>query len=347
MLMSFVMPQPIPPKLSVCIPAYGRVREYTLLLQSLLLQTSPPDEILICEDGSKERAQLKSITLDLVPQFSDAGCNVRFIENPNNLGYDANLRELIKLAKFEYVVFIGNDDYFLSDGIENLKSYLSLHKVLACSRSFSRFHTDPLQPVGFSRVFKTDTILNKATYPAGMMVRVGGFFGGLVFDRAWANSKNTTQYDGSLFYQIYLLFVAYTEGNIGYVSTPLVAARADNAPLFGNSESEKLHFVPGRYTAESRGRMWAEILRIATDCENKAGIPILESVKKELSGRMSFHVFEMFAGRPSSELNALRTELVRLNLFDDLTPKFLFWFNKFLGGKSIYGYILTRKIFQK
>lgn len=335
------------PSLTVCIPAYGRCEEYALLLKSLANQILPPTEILVCEDGSAQREQLRLISAEFAPKFKQMGCEFRLIENPSNLGYDGNLRELISLAKSEYVFFIGNDDYVLSDGVKTTREFLALQPVLASSRSFLRFQHNPSQPVGVSRFFKQNMILNRFNTQAGTMQRLGGFFGGLVFNRDWANAQSTQIYDGTLYYQIYLLLKAYASGNIGYIAEPTVAARADNAPLFGSAHSEQEFFVPGKYTAAARGRMWSSILKIAQDCERDTQVDMFDSIKQELSGRMSFHVFEMFAGRSTQELNALRKELAQLELFDHPLPRLLYWVNRLAGRYARHLYTLARRFIQR
>lgn len=340
-------PQHTSISISICIPAYGRPAEFSLLLKSLRLLTTPAHEILICEDGSPQRQQVFELAQQFANDMRDAPTIVRYVNNEKNLGYDGNLRQLISLATGDYVFFIGNDDYVLPQAMKTAGQFLQQHKVLAASRSFARFSTNPLQPVGYSRVYPTDKVITKDNASAGMVQRIGGFFGGLIFDRRWAESMATNEYDGTLYYQMYLLLNAYATGTIGYMCEPTVAARADNAPLFGNAQSEQGHFTPGRYSAQARGKMWESILRIAQDTEHKTGVPISEAVRHELSGRMSFHVFEMFAGRDKDELLRLRSELIRLQLYGHWLPKCFYLVNYVLGNYSIYFYLSARKVMQR
>lgn len=333
--------------ISICIPAYGRPNEFSLLLNSLRLLTTPAHEILICEDGSPQRQQVFEIAQKFADDMRDVPTIVRYVNNEKNLGYDGNLRQLISLATGDYVFFIGNDDYVLPQAMKTAGQFLQQHKVLAASRSFARFSTNPLQPLGYSRVYLTDQVITKDNAHAGMVQRIGGFFGGLIFDRRWAESMATNEYDGTLYYQMYLLLNAFATGTIGYMCEPTVAARADNAPLFGNALSEQGHFTPGRYSAEARGKMWESILRIAQDTEHKTGVPISEAIRHELSGRMSFHVFEMFAGRDKQELLRLRQELQRVRLYEHWLPKCLYFINLIFGKNSIYLYSLARKLLQR
>jgi abequosyltransferase len=333
--------------ISLCIPAYSRIDEYKLLLDSIVVLDVLPNEVVVCEDGSAERPALRKLSEVYAAQLKARGCAFIFHENSENLGYDANLRQLLSVSSSDYIFFIGNDDYLLPNAIFTVRQFLAKNSILAASRTFVRFKDDPSKPLGISRCFTEDKILNQSTSTAGMMLRIGGFFGGLVFKRQWALSKSTTRYDGSLFYQIYLLLLAYAEGNVGYINTPIVAARADNAPLFGAASSEIEHFTPGRYTAAARGKMWESILWIAKECEEQTKLPMLASIRHELATRMSFHVFEMFTGRPRSELYALKNELTRLGLFSHAMPKLLYSINYMLGNKAGYVYSVARLLIQR
>jgi glycosyltransferase involved in cell wall biosynthesis len=334
-------------EISVCIPAYGRVNEFKVLLSSLLEQTCMPFEIVVCEDCSPQREALREIAAQWMPLFSAKGCSLRFEENARNLGYDGNLRHLIHLARGRYVFFIGNDDVVLSHGIEIAQRFLSTHSVHAASRSFERFDTDPRTPIGVSRALELDTVISRHSHDASWVMRIGGFFGGLVFQRDWAHQLATSRYDGSLYYQIYLLLHAYANGSIGYMAEPTVGARADNAPLFGNAAAEKGSFQPGRYTVAARKKMWQSILAITKETELETGVPMLDAIRRELAGRMSFHVFEMFAGRPKEENRDLRRALIELGLYDDKLPKLFFALNMSLGRYAALPYRMARLLLQR
>lgn len=55
---------------SIAIPAYGRPKEYEELLQSILDMNRMPDEVVICEDFSKERSVITQITNQFSPYLN-------------------------------------------------------------------------------------------------------------------------------------------------------------------------------------------------------------------------------------------------------------------------------------
>jgi abequosyltransferase len=335
------------PSISVCIPAYGRPQEYTLLLNSLLQQQDMPEEIIVCENDSPEREQLREITSSFEPQFKLRNCKLMFVANAYNLGLDGNVRALIEYATADYIFYVGNDDYVLPNGILTARQFLARKSVLAASRTFLRFKDQPDSPIGISRVFVRDHWINKESSNAGIALRMGAFISGLIFDRKWAQSQSTNRYDGTLYYQIYLLLRAFSEGTIGYMSTATVAARVDNPPQFGHAESEKQDFSPGKYKPKERGKMWASILKIAAEVESETGVSMLAAIRHELTVKMSFHVFEMFAQASKPELRSLRSELETVDLFNHFIPRTLYWINYTFGGRSKHFYQLVRWLIQR
>jgi hypothetical protein len=54
-----------------------------------------PDEIIICEDFSRDRKKISEIVTKQINRFSNKNVIITYIENEVNLGYDANIRKLI------------------------------------------------------------------------------------------------------------------------------------------------------------------------------------------------------------------------------------------------------------
>jgi hypothetical protein len=241
---------------------------------------------------------------------------------------------------------MGNDDLFLKDSMVTIDRYCSQNPDLAMvSRTFLRFSDNLDNIIGVSSNFKEDTIVKNGD-PTKYIFRICGFVGGLIVRREWAVPLETDKYDGSLFYQIYLSAHAYCTNGIGYIAKPCVAARTGNPPLFGESERDSKVHIPGSYSAEGRASMWAGVLIIAREVGQQYGINLIDGLKQELSGRQSFHVFEMNAGADKATLRQLRDKLAEIGLYENLTPKVLFAINYYLGSNSGYFYKLIRKIVQ-
>lgn len=333
--------------MSVAIPAYGRCEELRELLSSIFEQTVLPAEITICEDMSPERDEIREIAEQWREKFACEGCRINYSDNPRNLGYDGNIRNVIASSTTPWVMLVGNDDLLLSRCVEYVEQYLNQNSDYGMiSRTVLRFDTDISKPLGTSSLSAKDCFFQSRNSSPTMIMRCAGFVGGLIVNRDWANSLRTEEYDGTLYYQIYLAAEAYCSAGIGYIGKAIVGGRASNPPLFGSASSEQDVHIPGSYTPKGRAKMWASVLRIAADVGARHGLDLRSAVHKELATRQSFHVFEMMAGGDRQHLRELRHELTLLGLFQHPLPQLFYWLNMLLGRNARGVYALVRKVMQ-
>src|SRR5258708_14363479 len=102
-------------KFSICIPAYNRAKFLGPLLDSIFVQDYKDFNIVICEDRSRERGEIASIVQGYAARFPGG---FHYYENEKNLGYDANIRNLVEKATGEYCFFMGNDDLMCPGALE-------------------------------------------------------------------------------------------------------------------------------------------------------------------------------------------------------------------------------------
>ena len=335
------------PSITVAVPAYNRTRELEELLQSFLEASVLPDELLVSEDQSAERPQIRDLVAQYVPRLAERGCSLRLIENATNLGYDGNVRSAIENSASDWVMLLGNDDVIAKNGIEFAQEFISSHPdVQMVSRTFYRFVDDWHSPIGVSRAHSQDGVFSQLNASPAVAFRLCGFVGGLIVNRAWATSLATTAYDGTLYYQLYLAFHAYCESGIGYISRVVVGGRTGNIPLFGTAAAEKALHLPGSYRPKARAHMWASVLRIANDIGQLKRTSLQDAVRHELDSRQSFHVFEMMATSPRSTLLELRDELRRVGLQRSLQARLFFSINYALGKHARHFYTAARRLLQ-
>jgi abequosyltransferase len=174
--------------ITLAVPAYGRPSELHLLLQSVIKQTDAPEELLICEDESPQRQEVKAVFESYRQRLEEKGIRAIYRDNPVNLGYDGNLRHVISQATSTHVMLLGNDDALLPEAIASAKAYLAVHDVNAVSRAFARFTSDPQMPVGYSKFYAHDHIFTQNNSRSGCAFRLCAFFGGLIFKKSWADA---------------------------------------------------------------------------------------------------------------------------------------------------------------
>ena len=90
------------PKVTVCIPTYNRSRILPYAVRSVLAQTYPDFELLICDDASTDS------TAEVVGQWQDS--RIRYIRHPQNIQRSRNMRSGYEAARGDYFIKFDDDD---------------------------------------------------------------------------------------------------------------------------------------------------------------------------------------------------------------------------------------------
>lgn len=95
------------PKVSVVIPTCNRPELLSRAIRSILAQTYQDFEIIVIDDGLKERAE------NAILAFGDS--RIRYVKNEISLGGSGARNRGIADARGEYVAFLDDDDEWLSE----------------------------------------------------------------------------------------------------------------------------------------------------------------------------------------------------------------------------------------
>lgn len=269
------------PLFTVCIPAYNRASYLSPLLDSIFLQDENNYEILVCEDCSPERRQIASI----VKQYAIKNPGViRYVENQRNLGYDGNIRELVKHANGQYCIFMGNDDLLCSGALSRISDVIRRNPHCGVVvRTYATFDEDPEDLKQVFRYFPEEVSILPGRQAIITAFRRSVVIPGMVIHRDSAVNLATEDFDGSLLYQLYL--VSRILANRSVVFTPqIIALRRDGvAPDFGNSEVEKGKFVPENQTPDSSLHFVKGMLRIAENAQAAMGLKIYSAIRSDIA----------------------------------------------------------------
>jgi len=131
-------------KISVALCTYNGARFIREQLESIASQTSLPDEVIVCDDGSNDG------THDIVAQFAiDAPFKLEYSKNPSRLGVAKNFERAISLCTGDIVFLCDQDDVWLPQKIATmLPPFLADEKI----------------GLVFSNAFLTDSRLNRLGY---------------------------------------------------------------------------------------------------------------------------------------------------------------------------------------
>jgi glycosyltransferase involved in cell wall biosynthesis len=103
------------PLLTICMPAFKAERYLEATLDSVRTQTFTDWELILVEDGSRDRAE------ELVQEFARTGSQrVQFVRHEKNQGLPATRNTGIGLARSEWIVLLDSDDLWTPDHLSDL-----------------------------------------------------------------------------------------------------------------------------------------------------------------------------------------------------------------------------------
>lgn len=106
-------------KISVAMTTYNGEAFLEAQLESIAKQTRPPDEMVICDDQSKDR------TLDILNEFAKSvPFPVRVIRNEVNLGSTKNFEKAALLCTGDAIAFADQDDVWLPEKLARSEAAL-------------------------------------------------------------------------------------------------------------------------------------------------------------------------------------------------------------------------------
>ena len=269
------------PILSICIPSYNRPAELSRLLSSV---DCDPDsiEIVVCEDCAPLREQVRKAVDDFQ---TGARCVVKYEENPTNLGYDGNLRKLIETASGEFVLFMGDDDWFNEGALDQFLRFLNANRDVGyVLRSYLGMHPDgKLEPF---RYLDGPQRFQAGLSTCAWMYKRTVSICGVTFKRESAVKYATDRFDGSLLYQLYLVLeVCYREPSV-YSDIPVaIAAQTyrEDKPQFGVANKEKNRFQPGKVTIDNSINFSKGFFQISRSFDDEHGTNLTELITRDLS----------------------------------------------------------------
>lgn len=103
---------------SVAITTYNGAKYLREQLDSIYAQTLPPEEVIVCDDGSTDT------TISILEEYHRTKGLIYSI-NPHNVGYSANFFQAISLCKGDYVALSDQDDVWFPTKLEESISALS------------------------------------------------------------------------------------------------------------------------------------------------------------------------------------------------------------------------------
>jgi glycosyltransferase involved in cell wall biosynthesis len=313
------------PLLTVCIPAYNRAGLLASLLDSILCQDFSDFDVLICEDGSPERAEIGVVVQRF--QQSHPG-RISYEQNEANLGYDGNIRRLVERARGHYCVFMGNDDLLCAGALTSIASVIQ--RIPDCGvvvRSYASFEQSPDQFKQVYRYFPEERVLPGGAQAVFTAYRRSVVISGMVIHRDAAFALADDRFDGTLLYQLYLVGMILARRSVVFVPQILALRREGTPPDFGHSLPERGKFVPRDQTPESSLRFMQGMLAIAQHVAQATQLDVFRTIRADL-GNYAYPILLIQARRSHPVFVKYSVDLARLGLWR--YPLFHLYFSSLL-----------------
>lgn len=109
-------------KISIAMTTYNGERFLPEQLDSFLWQTRLPDELVVCDDGSRDG------TLTILQKYAEqAPFPIRIYRNPQNLGFSKNFEKAIAHCSMEIITLSDQDDVWLPEKLATIEQVFGEH----------------------------------------------------------------------------------------------------------------------------------------------------------------------------------------------------------------------------
>ena len=320
--------------LSICIPSYNRPNELIRLLSSLPKDVYNDIEVVISEDKSPKRSEINIAVQKF--KLSNPDLKIIYSENEINLGYDLNLKELIKKACGEFIMFMGDDDTFiktnLSKYIDFLKDNTELGYIL---RRYSII--DSKNKRENFRYFNSNKFYNSGLDSMLVMLRRSVFISGFCFKREYVlNFFDTDYFAGTLLYQLFLCAEICLNHKSAYCDIHITEMNENQRgiPEFGNSNSEKELYNPGTITIQNSINFVKSFLVITRFIDDKYKVDSTSKFLLNFS-KYSYPVLSIQRDKGIKEFTRYKEELLKEIPLNKSLHFYIYYYSLLILGKKI------------
>ncbi len=335
------------PFLSICIPSYNRPNQLLKLLNSIYVEDYREIEIIICEDNSPRRNDI----ISAVNSFNEkTKITCKLYLNVINLGYDENLKELIKKANGEYIMYMGDDDVFQEGSLVKYVKFLKKNSHLGyILRRYTVRHNNGINEEFI--YYNSDQYFEPGINAFNSLFRKSVFISGFCFKRSYVLSFYETSYfKGTLLYQLFLCAKLVLTYPSAYCNIPLTIMDENErgVPEFGSSINESNKYTPGKISVQNSINFIKSFLIITRHIDSEFGFNSTSIFLKDLS-KYSYPVLSIQRDNGFQRFIEYNRQLKKeVNINNSIYYYIYFYSLIFLGKKNCDSIIIKiKKIFGK
>lgn len=318
-------------KLSICIPSYNRPDTLVRLLDSIDCKKHiDVVEVIISEDCAPKQEQVR---MNVGAYIETSPLMIHYFENEENLGYDRNLRQCVRRASGDWIVYMGDDDQFVSNELDSYIDYLESigEDVGYVLRSYQVLHAN--HHVEYMRYYKGNQIFDAGEQTYEELFRKSVFISGFTIRRKWVKDLDTEMFNGTLLYQLYLQAEVCMNHKAVYYDRPItMQVDEESVPYFGSSKAEQHLYTAGTVTLNNSIQFMQQFLKITRYMDEKYDIHSSEYYRKDIS-KYSYPVLAIQRKRGRKEFREYHRQLKGIGL-DQTIYYYIYYCGLFIFGEK-------------
>ena len=319
--------------ISICIPSYNRPKELERLLNSVDSKLIDEVQLVICEDKAPKRLEVRTV----VNSFkTKSNYSIKYIENAQNLGHGGNLRECIRQADGEFVMFMGDDDMFIPNAFDLFFVFLKKHRECGYILRSYRLQL-PNGKFHYCKYYDSDQFFEPGIKAYTEFYNKSVSMSGFTIKKQYAQVYDIEFLDKTLLFQLYLLAEVCLHYPSAYCNTPCAQLVSDGISYFGNNEKEKDLYIP-EVKVINNTNFIKGFFQITEYIDETHAIKSTEIIKKDLS-KYSYHLIASSRKYGIKEFISHTRELRRLKLDGTLYFELYFIGLLIFGDKFCFGVI--------
>lgn len=213
------------PAVSVCVPTYNYARYLSDCIESVLQQTFPDWELIICDDCSTDGTQ------ELASGYAARDRRIRYVRNQRRLGMSANLKNVADRAEAPYIKILCADDWLAERHLETMVSLMDQHPGVVLGTA-AEIHTDAEgRPTAVQFLLGEHVSVFSGEEMLDRMARGHGFGGNSSFIIRTSTYQRVGGYDPTIAYAVDYELAARLSRVGDYLHT-------DEPLFYGRSHSE-------------------------------------------------------------------------------------------------------------
>lgn len=231
--------------ISIAMTTYNGEKYIERQLRSILAQTLPADEIVICDDGSKDR------TVEIIKRIAaeNQTAKIRLVENEGNLGYVRNFYKAISLTQGDRIFLSDQDDEWHPNKIERSVQVLEAEKATVICTNCCLIDEDSRSIDDVSR-FDRNPFIDRVTQPVTPISFYELVIGNIAQGCTYCFTKEVKDVylkvnSSNLIHDHQIMFVAALLGKACFLDEALIDYRLHGSNMVGFGSAEeagKIHW---------------------------------------------------------------------------------------------------------